>query len=77
MSNFSFQRPAEPAPVQTREPVAGCCDACGAEALMRYPLLSEGGWYLVTKCQQCLHSNAREKWRRLGHVALLTDALER
>lgn len=77
MSNFSFPRPADPAPVQAREPVAGRCDACGAEALMRYPLLSEGGWYLVTKCQQCLGSNAREKWHRLGHVTLLTDALPR
>lgn len=75
MSNFSFPRPAEPNPVQTREAVAGTCDACGAEALMRYPVLSEGGWYMVVKCQQCLHSQHREKWTRLGYVTLLTDSI--
>lgn len=75
MSNHSFPRPEEPAPRQAREPVGGRCDACGESALMRYPLLSEGGWYLVVKCQSCLHSQQREKWQRLGHVTLLTDAL--
>lgn len=75
MSNFTFQRPRDPAPVQAREPVAGACDACGAEALMRYPVLSEGGWHIVVKCQQCLHSQHREKWTRLGWVTLMTDAI--
>ena len=77
MSNFSFPRPAEAAPVQAREPVAGACTECGAEALMRYPVLSEGGWYMVVKCQQCLHSASREKWARLGWVRLMTDRLAR
>jgi hypothetical protein len=75
MSNFSFQRPREVAPVQPREPVGGACEACGAETLLRYPVLSEGGWFMVVKCQSCLHSQQREKWRRLGHVTLLTDAI--
>lgn len=75
MSNFSFPRPQEAAPVQRREPVTGACDACGAETLMRYPVLSEGGWFMVVKCQSCLHSQQREKWRRLGHVTLLTDSI--
>ena len=75
MSNFSFARPTEAAPVQAREPVAGACSECGAEQLQRYPVLSEGGWYMAVKCQACLHSESREKWRRLGHVTLLTDAL--
>lgn len=75
MSNFSFQRPREAAPVQTREPVDGACDACGTDALMRYPVLSEGGWFIVVKCQACLHSQQREKWRRLGPVTLLTDSI--
>ena len=42
---------------------------------MRYPVLSEGGWFMVVKCQSCLHSQQREKWTRLGHVTLLTDSL--
>ncbi|MEX2482732.1 MAG: hypothetical protein WD928_17890 [Gammaproteobacteria bacterium] len=75
MSNFSFPRPQDPAPVQAREAVAGACKSCGAETLARYPVLSEGGWYMVVKCQACLRSHSREKWARLGHVSLMTDAL--
>ena len=75
MSNFSFARPQEAAPVQHREVVSGACASCGAETLMRYPVLSEGGWFMVVKCQSCLHSQQREKWTRLGHVTLLTDSL--
>ena len=75
MSNFVFQRPSELFPVQEKEAVAGACDACGAERLARYPVLSEGGWFLVVKCQSCLHSQKREKWNRLGHIQLATDAI--
>jgi hypothetical protein len=75
MSNFVFARPAEEAPVQEREPVSGACPDCGAEALRRYPVLSEGGWFVAVKCQECLYSVSREPWRRLGHVQLLTDDL--
>ena len=75
MSNFAFARPLEVAPVQPREPVAGTCDECGTEALMRYPVLSEGGWFMAVKCQTCLHSQSREKWTRLGYVTLLTDSI--
>lgn len=75
MSNFSFPRPTEVAPVQAREAVAGTCPACGADTLQRYPVLSEGGWYQVVKCAACLHSVSREKWHRLGHVQLMTDTL--
>ena len=75
MSNFLFTRPEDPTPVQLREDVTGKCDECGAEALKKYPVLSEGGWYIVVKCQECLHSRSREKWTRLGHVSLITDSL--
>ena len=75
MSNFVFQRPQDPAPVQPREPVEGPCNACGESRLMRYPVLSEGGWFIAVKCQACLHSQSREPWHRLGHVTLLTDSL--
>jgi hypothetical protein len=73
MSNFSFARPTELAPQQERETIAGECPGCGAAALKRYPVLSEGGWFLVTKCQDCLHSVNREPWALLGHVKLRTD----
>jgi vanillate/4-hydroxybenzoate decarboxylase subunit D len=75
MSNFVFPRPTDPTPVQPRESVAGRCDACGAQDLKRYPVLSEGGWYMAVKCQTCLHSQRREKWTRLGYVTLTTDSL--
>lgn len=75
MSNFVFQRPSELHPVQEKEPVAGVCEACGAERLARYPVLSEGGWFMAVKCQACLHSQRRERWHRLGHIQLSTDAI--
>ena len=49
-------------------PVPGACPECGAEALRRYPALSAGGWFLVTKCQDCLASVERTPWKRLGYV---------
>lgn len=75
MSNFVFQRPEELYPVQEKEPVAGVCAECGATELARYPVLSEGGWFMVVKCQACLHSKSRERWNRLGHIQLSTDAI--
>lgn len=75
MSNFVFQRPEELFPVQQKEPVEGACSACGTEELRRYPVLSEGGWFMVVKCQACLHSESREKWNRLGHIVLHTDTI--
>jgi uncharacterized Zn finger protein len=73
MSDFS--RPQELFVSVERAPVAGNCPECGAEALARYPVISEGGWELVTKCQQCLCSVEREPWKRLGPVTLLSDGL--
>jgi transposase-like protein len=58
-----------------KESVEGNCPECGAESLARYPVLSEGGWFQVVKCQNCLHSVSRERWSRLGDIALLSDSL--
>ncbi len=52
----------------TRAPVDGRCPRCGAEALAEYPVRSTGGWFVVVKCQQCLMSVSRTRWRRLGDV---------
>lgn len=75
MSNQVFSRPDELFPVQEKEPVSGTCSECGEESLCRYPVLSEGGWFLVVKCQKCLHCAERDRWNRLGHIVLATDAL--
>ncbi len=75
MSNFIAARPEDPTPVLEREAVEGECPACGATNLARYPVLSEGGWFMATKCQTCLHSVERVAWNRLGYVSLVTDTL--
>ncbi len=75
MSNHVFMRPEEAFPVQEKEPVPGSCPKCDAKSLFRYPVLSEGGWFLVVKCQKCLHCTERNHWNRLGHIVLATDTL--
>ena len=55
-----FPRPSERHLHVERAPVAGACPECGAEALAAYPVLSEGGWWNVVKCQRCLCSVSRE-----------------
>ncbi|GAB3655949.1 hypothetical protein GCM10027589_15370 [Actinocorallia lasiicapitis] len=62
-------------PQVPREPVPGDCPRCGAAALRAYPVLSEGGWFLVVKCQTCLHSVSRERWTLLGPVRLTSAEL--
>jgi vanillate/4-hydroxybenzoate decarboxylase subunit D len=56
-----------------REPVDGACPRCAAAGLSRYPVISEGGWFQVVKCQSCLHSVSRERWNLLGPIQLLAD----
>ena len=51
-----------------RNLVEGSCPSCGASALQSYPVLAEGGWFLVTKCQECLASADRAPWNELGYV---------
>lgn len=41
----------------------------------RYPVLSEGGWFMVIKHQPTLTSVSRVKWRLLGPVPLATEGL--
>jgi vanillate/4-hydroxybenzoate decarboxylase subunit D len=59
-----------------RERVEGTCPHCGAEDLATYPVNSEGGWFTVVKCQNCLHSLSRERWSLLGPITLLVDSVE-
>ncbi len=71
---------AQPAQIGTpvaleRTPVEGSCPRCGADALAAYPVCSEGGWFDVVKCQECLHSVSRERGPLLGSLHLLVDQL--
>ena len=58
-----------------REVVEGSCPRCGSSELRRYPVNSEGGWFDVVKCQDCLLSVERERGPRLGPIKLLSDTL--
>ena len=69
----SYPRPSEPFVFVEREAVEGTCPECGASALKAYPVLSEGGWWNVTKCQECLCSVKREPGHLLGGIELLID----
>jgi hypothetical protein len=71
----TFPRPEEPYLFVERVDVDGSCPECGGENLKRYPVVSEGGWWTVTKCQNCLFSVDRERGGRLGSITLLSDAL--
>ncbi len=45
------------------------------EQLELYPVLSEGGWYLVIKNRISLEEIARRPWRLFGPVELLSSSL--
>jgi hypothetical protein len=62
----NFPRPTTATVFAARTPVAGTCPECGAQALASYRVMSEGGWWRVVKCCQCLHSLSREPGPLLG-----------
>jgi vanillate/4-hydroxybenzoate decarboxylase subunit D len=72
---YTFPRSEEPYLYVSREPADGECPKCGQSDLKRYPVLSEGGWWDVVKCQQCLHSVSRARGPRLGSIEILSDTL--
>jgi hypothetical protein len=67
----AFPRPASQRLSVERRPVEGACPECGAEELAEYPVVSEGGWWNVRKCQRCLASLTRERGSRLGSLVPL------
>lgn len=44
--------------------------------LRQYPVLSEGGWFLVIKDRKTLVEVCRRPWRLLGPVELLSHRLD-
>lgn len=71
----TYPRPSEPHVSVTKEDVDGECPECGARELKRYPVLSEGGWWDVVKCQSCLCSVEREPGPLLGGISMLVEAV--
>jgi hypothetical protein len=43
---------------------------------LRYPVLSEGGWFTVIKHQPTLRSVSREPWDMLGPIRLTSHGLD-
>lgn len=68
-------RPLTPTLDVDRRPVTGTCPQCGDEALSNYRVLSEGGWWFVTKCQNCLTTTRRERAELLGPFRPLAASL--
>ena len=58
-----------------REPVEGTCPECGRERLHRYPVLSDGGWFLAVKCQPACTLSAENRGTASAHVVRLEDQL--
>jgi hypothetical protein len=63
---WSFPRPDELTLATTRVPVEGVCANCGSRSLASYPVISDGGWWNVVKCTECLESVSRDRGPRLG-----------
>lgn len=51
------------------------CPGSTAADFKRYPVLSEGGWFMVVKHQRTLACVSRKPWRLLGPVPLTSDGL--
>jgi hypothetical protein len=43
---------------------------------LQYPVLAEGGWFIVIKNQRTLQSISRKPWRLLGPIELLSNGLD-
>jgi allophanate hydrolase subunit 1 len=71
---MKYQRPSTATVAVERTAVAGNCSACGAAQLASYPVLSEGGWFKVVKCQACLNSVSREA-DVVGPIELLSRSI--
>jgi hypothetical protein len=55
------------------------CPECGSNNVKEYPVLSDGGWFTVVKCQDCLYSLERNPFppeARLGNnIRLISEHL--
>jgi hypothetical protein len=71
----TYPRPSELRVHVEKVDVDGTCPECGSDELKRYPVLSEGGWWDVVKCQRCLCSVSRETGPLLGGISMLVEAI--
>jgi hypothetical protein len=57
----SFPRPKEERLFEKKEKVDRACPECGSTDINAYRVLTDGGWWDVIKCQDCLHSLERKR----------------
>jgi transcription elongation factor Elf1 len=71
----TFTRPSEKFVHAKREPVDGTCPECGGQTLSAYRVLSDGGWWDVVKCSNCLESVERNPAPPFGSFVPLSQAV--
>jgi vanillate/4-hydroxybenzoate decarboxylase subunit D len=57
----SFTRPTAERLYEERKKVEGACPLCHSTEVAAYRVLTDGGWWDVVKCQNCLHSVERKR----------------
>jgi transcription elongation factor Elf1 len=62
----TFPRPRSERLAVLRTPIDTTCPECGSDDVSSYRALSEGGWWTVVKCQDCLASLERTPAPALG-----------
>lgn len=62
----NFPRPTAETLEVCREPERGTCPDCGSQDIAAYRVLSEGGFWNVSKCQDCLFSLRRDPGPMFG-----------
>jgi hypothetical protein len=62
----TFPRPRAERLSVERDHVEATCPECGGTDIASYRALSEGGWWTVVKCQDCLASLERTPAPALG-----------
>lgn len=66
----NFPRPGQTRLYAERTAVDVSCPSCGSPgSVASYPVLSEGGWWDVVKCRDCLYTLERNRTSRLGQFS--------
>ena len=56
-----FPRPTEERLFEKKEKVDQHCSECGSHNMAAYRVLTDGGWWDVVKCQDCLYAPDRKR----------------
>ena len=70
----NFPRPKETSLFEKKEAVDGVCPECDSHDIKSYRVLTDGGWWDVVKCQDCLYSlDRRLSQNQYAPCSLLWD----